>query len=428
MRVRLLKSLLVPGLSLVASLFVLTAHADFKRDYGSGKRAYNDGNYRDAVTDLEKAIADNAEAQAQVRIYGMRFEPYLPHYYLGQAKFNLGDCQGAMQAFRESIRQGLIQEQDQFSELQVNMGVCESQVVDVSAIAQAADEAINELVDAADSLAALGNENLLRSEWGSQWQPELDGAMGTADSLRERLARAVEETDPDAIGSITAAAGDATSAVNGTKALAEARIAAIRTEQADRLAVQQEEAARELRQAVAAAKTVAQPQDGSSQMLDLKQELDNQVTRAEGLSSTATALNQREIAQTISNTLRRFRQAEQDWQVQQRAIADQQRTIAERTPPPALKQVADAYFTGDYSTAASLARPDSLNQDRAKIQALLFRAAASYNLYMLSGEKETDKLRQAQADIRAIKRLNSGFSPYIAAFSPNFLQLFRQTG
>ena len=32
------------------------------------------------------------------------------------------------------------------------------------------------------------------------------------------------------------------------------------------------------------------------------------------------------------------------------------------------------------------------------------------------------------AEIRAIKQMNPGFSPYIAAFSPHFLTLFRETG
>ena len=99
-----------------------------------------------------------------------------------------------------------------------------------------------------------------------------------------------------------------------------------------------------------------------------------------------------------------------------------------RIPPNALKQAAEAYFAGNYQSTVDLSNPDSLNEDRAKVQALLFRAAASHKLYVLSGETNTRARQRSEDDIRAIKRLNKNFSPYIAAFSPGFLELFRQTG
>ena len=99
-----------------------------------------------------------------------------------------------------------------------------------------------------------------------------------------------------------------------------------------------------------------------------------------------------------------------------------------RIPPTALKQAAEAYFAGNYESAVSLSNPDAFNEDRAKVQALLFRAAANYKLFVLSGEKNTQARQRTVDDIRAIKRLNKDFSPYIAAFSPGFLELFRQTG
>jgi hypothetical protein len=111
----------------------------------------------------------------------------------------------------------------------------------------------------------------------------------------------------------------------------------------------------------------------------------------------------------------------QDWQAQQQSIAD-------RTPPPDLKRIAEAYFAGDYETVTELADPESFSKDRTRIQALLFRAAANHKLYVRSGEKQSATLRQVQSDIRSIKQMNSRFSPYIAAFSPRFLVLFKQTG
>jgi hypothetical protein len=98
--------------------------ADYKRDYGSGVKAYNSGEFVLATTDLEKAITENPVAEEKVRIYGMRFEPYMPHYFLGAARHATGDCAGAVDAWAESVRQGVIVHQPQFAELTKGMSAC----------------------------------------------------------------------------------------------------------------------------------------------------------------------------------------------------------------------------------------------------------------------------------------------------------------
>jgi len=80
------------GLVLVAGLAAaVSAAADFKRDYDIGVRALENGDNREALERLEAAIADNAKAEEKVRFRSMIFMPYLPHFYLGQARFALGD-------------------------------------------------------------------------------------------------------------------------------------------------------------------------------------------------------------------------------------------------------------------------------------------------------------------------------------------------
>ena len=406
--------------ALLCAILAGTALADFKRDYGEGKRSFQDGDYPNAVQALQKAIADNPKADPQVRIYGMRFEPYLPHYYLGAARFKLGDCAGALKEWKESEAQGVIKNASEYADMQRDRAVCQSQVVDVSSIAQAATGAIDKLDAEIKSFAAIGNEPLLHEEWQSQFAPELQQKQGLAAALRKQLAKAVDATDPDAIETVTKNAQDALSSVNGSVDLANARLQALRQEQASQVAQRQEQAQRELRQAVAAAKAVQPASGGSEQMASLTKDLGSQVAKADGMGDNATVEALRGLTQDINNTLRRYQQAEQEWRVQKQAAAY-------RTPPPLLKQVAQAYFSGDYASTARLATPDKLSEDREKVQAFLFRAAANYKLYVLSGEQNSDLLKQAQDDIRAIKRLNNTFSPYIGAFSPNFLDLFKRT-
>ncbi len=72
------------------------AHADFREDYSRGLAALKDGNYAEARQLLQKALSAQPEAALRVRLYGQRWEPYLPQHYLGVAAFRMGDCAAAL--------------------------------------------------------------------------------------------------------------------------------------------------------------------------------------------------------------------------------------------------------------------------------------------------------------------------------------------
>jgi tetratricopeptide (TPR) repeat protein len=403
------------------------AWAEFKRDYGTGRKALDKGNYLEAIEDLEKAIADNPSAQDQVRIYGMRFEPYIPYYYLGAAHFGMGNCEAAVTAWQKSISEGLVTSQPQYADLQRDMASCQSQTVDLSEYLADANSAISELQSANNRFSELESEALLASEWSSRWAPELSRSESLVSSLRQQLAAADSGQDQAAMEAIVTEASNASNAIEGSRDLARARITSLAAEQdrqardQERLAIQQKEKARrDLDQALATAGDLTVV-SGNDEMATLKGQLDDQVTRARGLSASATTLNMQELTRGINNTLRRYQQAEQDWRVAMQRAEDMK-------PPPLLHDIAQAYFDGDYQGAQSMANPDALDKQREKIQALLFRAAASHKLYVLGGQSQSNYLEQARQDIRAIKRLKSDFRPYIAAFSPNFLALYQETG
>lgn len=402
---------------------VSTAQAEFKRNYTQAKKSFEDGKYPAAIEKLQDAIKDNPESAARVKIYGMRYDSYIPHYFLGEAYFRQNDCASAMAAWEKALQAGVVQELDEYSSMQTNMAACKVDVVeavDVSRIAGQAKSEIDALVSANRSFSNLRNENLLKQEWASSWQPELTRSERLAQSLSQRLDSATADSDPDAIEAIINEAKNGVTTLSGTEKLAQAQVKALQSQgaEADRLA--RESARRELQNAIRQANAVQSYEDGSSQMGTLLGNLQRQVSVGESLGETATAVNLREQTQIIENVLRRYNVSIQNWQAQQKSIAD-------RTPPPDLKRIAEVYFAGDYAAAVQLADPESFNKERAKIQALLFRAAANYKLYVRSGEQEQATLRQVQSDIRDIKKMNSRFSPYIAAFSPRFLALFNQT-
>ncbi len=84
--------------------------------YNRGVKAVNTKNYTDAAANLQKAIADmpneNASARSRKEIF-----VYVPHFWLGIAKFNLGDVDGALREWKTSEDQGAIEKTDYYSKL-----------------------------------------------------------------------------------------------------------------------------------------------------------------------------------------------------------------------------------------------------------------------------------------------------------------------
>lgn len=407
--------------ALLLLFFASTAEAEFKRNYTLAKKSFEDGDYAEAVKKFSDAISDNPKSAARVKLYGMRYDSYIPHYFLGEAYFKLNDCASAMAAWDVSMQSGVIQKQDQFSSMQANMSSCKVDVIDVSSIAAEANAEISGLDSAITKFSALQSESLLSSNWSSKWLPEMNQSKQLAQTLRQRLELATTDVDADAIKAVGEEARRGVSALNGSERLARAQIQAAKTQGEEAERVARNNTLQELQNNISLAKAAKRHEGSSTQMTSLLADLGRQITVGENLGATASAVNIKEQSQIIGNVLRRYNLSVQDWQAQQQSLAD-------RTPPADLKRLAEAYFSGEYADVVQSANPDGFDKDRARIQALLFRAAANYILYVRSGEKETGTLRQVETDIRAIKQLDARFSPYIAAFSPRFLALFDQTG
>jgi hypothetical protein len=95
--------LLVFSLSL--SLLPLPAGAarDHIRYYKTGLDAAEALNWQQVDTLMRRAIAEDPEESKR----GLRSD-YFPHYYLGLARYYLGDCPGALDSWEESENQGVI--------------------------------------------------------------------------------------------------------------------------------------------------------------------------------------------------------------------------------------------------------------------------------------------------------------------------------
>ncbi|MCI0414479.1 tetratricopeptide repeat protein [bacterium] len=88
---------------------VSTSAAEWYKDYEAGLDHLKKGRFGEAVPRLQSAIAQKNQEGLNIKFYGMKFDDYFPHYYLGKAYFNQKNYQGALKEFDISSSHGEIQ-------------------------------------------------------------------------------------------------------------------------------------------------------------------------------------------------------------------------------------------------------------------------------------------------------------------------------
>lgn len=107
------------AVALIAVLsFALPALASDKwvDDYNRGVAAVRAKNYAAGADLLQAAIGVTPMENGQQRVHNEIFT-YVPHFWLGIAKFNLGDIDAALREWRASEEQGVVQNTIYFSQL-----------------------------------------------------------------------------------------------------------------------------------------------------------------------------------------------------------------------------------------------------------------------------------------------------------------------
>ncbi len=104
-------------------------HADYKESYKKGLEAVESKKWTEAARLMQEAIAEKPKEGESIRLYGQRFETYLPHYYLGLSFYGAGNCELAVKAFQESESQGRHREVGQeYKTLTKDRDACEVQL------------------------------------------------------------------------------------------------------------------------------------------------------------------------------------------------------------------------------------------------------------------------------------------------------------
>lgn len=84
--------------------FTAPGFGGFAESFKAGIRAWDYKNWPEVVAAMRQAIAERPVATGEnIRIYGTRVVPYIPHYFLGLGLYRQGDCAGARQAFAQAM-------------------------------------------------------------------------------------------------------------------------------------------------------------------------------------------------------------------------------------------------------------------------------------------------------------------------------------
>jgi len=464
-----------------AAVFVLrvaAASADYRASFEKGIKAIDNKDWSGAIEALRGAVAEKSVEGERVLIYGMRYKPYLPHYYLGLAYFNTGNCEAAVKAWAESERQGPVRESSEYKTLQKLREQCRGQEIREAEptqlpspargpdLRQAVAEAEAEIKRSESAATAVAR---MRSE------PENARLWQSDPSLRQSESKANLD-----LSSARTVLGEAR-AGNDAARIAVARDGAIRARR-EFEALQKLVTERRDRLAREALENQAKERDAAERRAALeKQALEKQAKESQAKESLAkekaSAERSKAILREVGQTVQEARDVladasrrsplpaevrkpkvdlEKELEAAQRAgpntpLSDLTRLrerlaksaanlrmvlsrpqagtapSADRTIPPPLLAAAAAYFQGDYDRAAKTLEGANFQQPRAAAQARLLRGAARYGIFVTGGEKD-DQLRQkAIEDIRECLRLDPNIVVSSLAFSPRFVEFFKRS-
>jgi hypothetical protein len=90
-----------------------------------------------------------------------------------------------------------------------------------------------------------------------------------------------------------------------------------------------------------------------------------------------------------------------------------------------LSSAVDAYLHGRYEETARLLTAERFEDPTATAQAALFRAAARYALYRISGEKDAGLRAQIDTDVRQYRSLRPNARPDPRLFPPGFIAMVK---
>lgn len=364
---------------LIGCLGATPAFADFRSDYREGIAAAERQEWARVEELMKRAMTEqpNADRNLRVRVFGTTTVPYVPHFYLGLAAFSQKDCARALGYFEQV--QALVRGQREGERLAMMMRSCR---------AQASAQAPAAAVDAPAATAATASPPA-----ATPAAPATAPAAPAAPSAAAHLQRARELGDR--------LVRVETQLQRARAALADPALESVRGDWQRRL------------------DPVLVRAQRARAGYDAAQRSGNAAGLAAVETEIATAESSlRTLATELEGALERRRGAD---------LADARGAVLAQVRGR-LQPLAAAYLAGDFASAATWADEGALTvTPRALAEALLLRAAARYELYVLGGERDLVALERVRSDVRYARALASDLQLNERAYSPRFRALFAST-
>ena len=345
----------------------LQAQSGFQDAFRDGMAAFEQRRWAEAARQFQRAAQLKPDSGENVRLYGVRFEPYLPQFFLGRALFEQGDLQGAVRAFDASEQVSAIKRTRYYQTLQ------------------------DQRRDAQKRLLAAA-------------PPPPGPAVGVPPASNPPPPAVVPPTvnpPPPAPVVVLPPAPPAPSPES-------LRAADQSIQQADRQRqlFEQTRDLDEMRQL-----------DGEISRLETRARADLDAARQRldtGRRGNANDVSQvTGLAQSAASGFERARQASED--LRKRVLGS-------------LVAASTLYFTGKYAAARTELSKLDYSAGLPGVQVRLFRAASAYALFLTGGQRDLSLRQEAETYVRECRRLAAaGFRPDPKAFSPRFVQFFDRT-
>jgi hypothetical protein len=175
--------------------FALSASAQDKDEaFRRGLGARGDKKWQDVVTQMRNAIqGDSQESTRKVGGFlGIGQTEYLPHFFLGEALFNLNDCAGAIEEWSVSEQQRVVNNTDFNKIIQNGYKVCSSKGVllarDFTPLLASTRQRVTEVTELAQRVSNQGQAQ--SSLWTSQFAEQYERARAELLASNTKLASA----------------------------------------------------------------------------------------------------------------------------------------------------------------------------------------------------------------------------------------------
>ena len=396
--------------SIVIAVLALGAaqlpRAQFLERYVEGLQEVRLENWQTVTVSMRAAIAEQPRERARLPLRRY-FRPYIPHYYLGVALFNLGDCAAAKYEWDLSESYGVISDRAEGADVVLKRRECEQRRAARSELRAAISAAIE-----AGRRRAAAVDSLLPAQ-SPTW---LSGSPSFADKrrrvdedlndLQAELDRPASDRDSESLRRVLDTAGAVAKRIAALDRDLRASLASA-TEQVAALQSEIFDLAEEGRRAL---RSTAYLAPYPRRVADRRETLDA-LLRAEsgGQSPTDIPALQERRAQLIA------------------ATKDLGEVAA--PPPRILLRAAEAHFEGRYLDAVGLLEGRDPASRRARAHARLLLSASRYKLWIEGGaEEDSQLLILAGDDARAALEADPRLVPLPSLFSPAFRAFFDKAG